>query len=360
MAPPAGRTSLSLGGAMRDDASERDTPTADAFFAVMWDAAAGATTAHTVGLTGHRVDLAFSPDLEPLLFPALAHLAAEPQGEPALRVRLWDSRSTGTPLPATPWDLADYPDGGEIRGPDTDDVSIAYRFDPGALSLFDRGTGRAVFWVDSAATVPGWMQAAPLRTILPWFVAATGGQFVHGAGVGLNGHGALIAGAGGSGKSTTALLCADAGLQFAGDDYVVVGADGNLHAAYGSAKLDDASLALLPHLARWVVNDDAALFKHVVMLSRALPDRIVSRLRLDVILLPHLGAGRSHLRPATASEALLALAPTTVFQLPGAGRPALRFMADLARRVPAFHLELGPPEGVADVVAGLLQAGVMS
>ncbi len=342
---------------MRAEGSERATSTAEAFFAAVWDAGAGAVT-HSVRLTGHRIDLTFSPDLEPRLMPALAHLKTESQGETALQVRAWDSHSGGTPLPATPWNRADYPDGGEIRGPDTASISIAYRFDPGALSLFDRETGRAVFWIDSADRVPGWMAAAPFRTILPWFVAATGGQFVHGAGVGLDGRGVLVAGAGGSGKSTTALLCADAGLQFVGDDYVVVGADGDLHAAYGSAKLDDASLALLPHLKPWVVNDDPEISKHVVMLSRARPESVVPRLRLEAILLPRLGrSDRSRFHPASASEALLALAPTTVFQLPGAGGPALRFMAELARRVPAYHLDLGPPDGVAAAVADLLRKG---
>ncbi|MGD2052093.1 MAG: hypothetical protein PVI35_06425 [Acidimicrobiia bacterium] len=345
---------------MHADAQRRDLPGADAFVAALWDAGTGATRRHTIALAGHRIDLAFSPGLEPLLLPALAHLTTEPRGAAALQIRLWDSDSTAVPLPTPPWDRSAYPDGGEIRGPDTDAISIAYRFDPGALSVLDRDTGRAVFWVASPATVPGWMQAAPLRTILPWFIAATGGQFVHGAGVGIDGHGVLIAGAGGSGKSTTAVLCADAGLQFAGDDYVVIGADGDVHAAYNSAKLDDASLALLPHLAPWVINDDPDVSKHVVLLHDALPGRVVPRLRLDAIVLPHVGDGPSRLRPASPAEALLALAPTTVFQLPGAGRPALRFMADLARRVPAFHLELGTPDTVAATVTGLLHAGAPS
>jgi hypothetical protein len=356
MAPPAGRSRLIRGSTMDVEPPGRNLPTADSFFAAMWDAGTGATRTHTIELTGHRVDLAFSPGLEPLLLPALAHLTSAPHGDAALRIRLWDSHSTATPLPTPPWNRADYPDGGEIRGPDTASISIAYRFDPGALSVYDRDSGRAVFWIESADSVPGWMQAAPLRTILPWFVAASGGQFVHGAGVGLDGHGVLVAGAGGSGKSTTAVLCAAAGLQFAGDDYVVIGADGDIHAAYNSAKLDDASLALLPHLQRWVINDDPDVSKHVVLLSRALPTQVVPRLRLDAIVLPRLGGDHSRLRPASAAEALLALAPTTVFQLPGAGSPALRFMADLARRVPAFHLDLGPPDTVAAAVSELLHA----
>ncbi len=343
---------------MGPERPERSARPADAFFESMWEAAAPATVVHTIRLAGHTVDLCFSSALEPRLMPALAHLTTEPGKRVDLQVRLWDSDSTGVPLPATPWSFDDYPDGGEIRGPDTDIISIAYRFDPGALSLLDRASGRAVFWIDAGSSVPGWMSAAPLRTILPWFIATTGGQFVHGAGVGLGGGGILIAGAGGSGKSTTALLCATAGLEYLGDDYVIVGADDALHSAYGSGKLDDDSLRLMPQLEEWIVNDDPELSKHVVMMSRAFPDRVVPQLTLHAVVLPHVtDSDRSRFRPASASDSLLALAPTTMFQLPGAGRPALRFMADIARGVPTFHLDLGPPEGVAESVSEFLRSG---
>jgi hypothetical protein len=50
---------------------------------------------------------------------------------------------------------------------------------------------------------------------------------------------------------------------------------------------------------------------------------------------------RSRLEPASAASALLALAPSTILQLPGAGRSALTTMSRLVQRVPSYVLRLG-------------------
>ena len=59
------------------------------------------------------------------------------------------------------------------------------------------------------------------------------------------------------------------------------------------------------------------------------------------ILLPRVAHAPSpRLVPVGAAVALLALAPSSLFQLPG-GRPDhLRILTNLVRRVPAYRLEL--------------------
>src|SRR5262249_58368179 len=90
------------------------------------------------------------------------------------------------------------------------------------LSALDVGTGLAVCWLDDARRVPYYQTGAPLKTILGWWFDRPDRQLLHAGAVGAGEAGVLLAGAGGAGKSTTALLCVDAGLRYAGDDYVLV------------------------------------------------------------------------------------------------------------------------------------------
>ena len=63
----------------------------------------------------------------------------------------------------------------------------------------------------------------------------------------------LITGSGGAGKSTTALLCLQAGLAYLGDDYVVIALDPvpTAYSLYCTAKLNDDQAAKFPGLLRF-------------------------------------------------------------------------------------------------------------
>jgi hypothetical protein len=55
-----------------------------------------------------------------------------------------------------------------------------------------------------------------------------------------------------------------------------------------------------------------------------------------------MGKGKTKVERISAVEGLKALAPSTIFQLPHAGRGALDLLARLARQLPCFRLDLGP------------------
>jgi hypothetical protein len=60
----------------------------------------------------------------------------------------------------------------------------------------------------------------------------------------------------------------------------------------------------------------------------------------------------------TAGAVLAALAPSTLFQLPGASTAAIKTMAVLAHRVPGYVLELGKDiEKIPEAILGLLRNG---
>jgi hypothetical protein len=59
--------------------------------------------------------------------------------------------------------------------------------------------------------------------------------------------------------------------------------------------------------------------------------------------------------PTSAAEALRALAPTTIYQLPSNGGRALGQLAELVRRVKAFSLAIGEDMSAPPLIAQLLQ-----
>ena len=98
--------------------------------------------------------------------------------------------------------------------------------DDGLTTALDRVDGAIVGWRATAFSAPeeGWRT---LPWMLPVWYLDQGVQVVHAGLVGRDGVGVLIVGEGGSGKSTTCLAAATAGLEFLGDDFVGIEEDGN-------------------------------------------------------------------------------------------------------------------------------------
>jgi hypothetical protein len=237
--------------------------------------------------------------------------------------------------------------------------------DPGAdgarqtLCTFDADARVGVLWTPSAAGLHWWERAAPLRPLLRWSLAGPGRTLVHGGTVGRDGQGVLLAGAGGAGKTSTTLAAVLAGLQTAGDDYVGLDVRGapTAHAIYGGAKAAAPTLDLLPALRGAVRSEVIGEGeKYEVDIAGAWPERWAPELALRAVVIPALlPGGDTRVAPASGGEALLALAPSSVTQLPG-DRGSLATMAALARAVPSFRLELGGrPEQGAAALAGLLE-----
>jgi hypothetical protein len=323
-------------------------------------------------VAGRPVRLRFTSGiLASLLTPALSHNEIPLANEPELTVLIWDDVSTGTELPVA---LRAYLNSlgewwehlgprGEVRQRSDDRIYAAFHLGPNILSMLDLQKGLGLYWVRDAQALPYYEVGSPLRTVLHWWADHGAYQFVHAGAVGTRDGGVLLAGRGGTGKSTTALACLQAGMLYASDDYCVVRADSEprVHSVYGTAKLrGEVDLNRFPGLAPLVMNktrlenDKALLFLH-----QHFPERVCRELPLKAILLPRVTDGKpARLRPARRAEALLALAPSTLFQLPGAGADALRRMAELVLAVPAYQLEVGSDlAAIPHVIQELLSYG---
>jgi len=318
------------------------------------------TTTYVIGGRSMTLRLA-GPALGPSLMPALAHLASSPAAPPDLTLCAWDTTTTGVAAPPPPWNGNQYLGNGEIRGWDTGGVRAAFDVPCGMLSLYDAERRLAFLWVRDLAALPGYVIAAPFRVILQWWGAERGMQLAHAAAVGTERGGVLLAGVGGAGKSTTALLAMLDGLLYAGDDYVLVepGDEPRVHSLYNSGKLDALHLAArlpgLSGLAEEPARTDQD--KAIVFVHRHWPDRIIASLPIRAILVPRVtGASRTRVLGTTAGDALRALLPHSIFPLPGSRHAALERLTSLVRNLPVFRLELGTDIGaIPGVIRGVLE-----
>jgi hypothetical protein len=293
--------------------------------------------------------------LESLIAPALAHLLI-PDAPPDLTVFAFDTATTGIRPPSPGWDLEAYGVRGEIAGFNTDQIRTVYQPGSDILLMIDRERAEAIYWTADRRNVPYWECSFPLRTIFHWWLEDLPFQPVHAGAVGLPEGGVLIAGRSGSGKSTAALACLASQLRYAGDDYVLVRHDPvHVYSLYGTVKLEADNLARFPDLAPLVSNAGRLHEeKALIYLNAARPEKMLASFPVRALLVPQVTGRRDTvLRHATAGEAFRALAPTTLFHLPGAARQAVAKMSALVSRVPVYALEAGTD--LAQIPAAILR-----
>lgn len=296
---------------------------------------------------GCRVRLCFAGDsLTPYIHPAIAHLEVPAAETPELKVYLWDGAATEVRLPPPPWRYSDVVQRGEIVGFNGSERCKA-TFVPGgdALSLVDLQAGEAVYHVPRADQIPYYDWSAPLRNILHFWMSAHRRTMLHAAAVGTSNGGFLIAGKGGSGKSTTALACLGSSLGYLGDDHLLVSLQPEPAAfsLYNSAKLQAEHLRRFPGLLPAVCNRER--MDREKALAFLYPDHgrhLVGEFPIRALLVPRVtGERHTRFRPVSRLATLLALAPSTILQLPGAAAAELEALRKLTQAVPGFLLELG-------------------
>ncbi len=304
-------------------------------------------------VAGFTVALRFrGPALEEILWSAFAHLACEQVASPDLAIAFWDDSSTGIVTPEPPGSPGrvglDFVDG---------PVRLAWEPSRRALSGYDPARRLGLVRFPDASNVEAWERSAPARRVLHWWAADHGCQLVHASAVGTPDGGVLLAGRGGSGKSTTALACIGSGLGYAADDYCLVspGGERRVHSLYGTGKADAGSIERLPGIRSAFERSTLRVAgKTVIGVAQEFPAAMIASMPLRAVVVPRLGASTPRLSPIAPVAALRALAPSTMMQLPGDRAGTLDRLARLVRGLPCFELELGADP--ADAV--LLLAGV--
>ncbi len=320
-------------------------------------AAAGAVE-RTYAIAGRPVTVrAAGRALADRLGAALAPRRVADVAAPSLLVECWDGAASGLEPPPFPWALPTHLRRGELPGATSGRIGATLQPQDRCLALVDLAERRAVWWAADAHALPVHQHGSPLRDVLHPWLADVGLTLTHAAAVGRDGRCMLLPGRSGSGKSTTALAALAAGLDLLGDDFVVVDAPARIaHALYASGKLTRDGAARLPALAPDVVVAPRGDEKALLDLHRRHASRLPEALPIAAVVVPRLtGVRATRVTRGTPGMALAALAPSTVFQLPGGGGRELAALAGLVRTLPVWELHAGTAlDGVVDALAGIL------
>jgi len=275
------------------------------------------------------------------LLPAFAHLEALEQTTADLTICCWNDFSNGVEMPE--WTGEAGVHGLQyIDGP----VRMAWEIEQRSLQAYDPNRRLALFYTPNVSELATWEQGAPFRQILHWWSAGLLGlQLVHGAAVGTEEGGVLLIGRSGAGKSTQALACVGSQLGYAADDYCLLelGPAPRVHSLYGSGKANEASIAMLPRLAEaFRASPIDQQGKSVIFIAEHAPEAMLRSFPLRAIVLPEIVSGSScRAEVLSTGEALRAVAPSTLLQLPGDRAQSLARLSSLVRRLPCWRLYVG-------------------
>jgi hypothetical protein len=220
---------------------------------------------------------------------------------------------------------------------------------PNTFGCLDRNCNyitAAITWHDRIFI---YERAKPLsRLLLEWFNSQDL-QIIHTGLVAYQHEGLLFVGKSGAGKSTSSLACAAAGFGYLSEDYVGLQScnDGSFigHSIYNSVFLKTDHLERFPQLKPHAIRGRPPYEeKSVVLLSEVFAERLESAVPIRALVLPRIvKASEARARPASKGEALLALGPSSLLQIPNKALGVCGFnkLVHLVERTPCFWLEVG-------------------
>jgi hypothetical protein len=328
--------------------------------------AEAASVHYPVRRTVHLPELELTAHLSPgtladALDRAFVQAAAGPKMPPGCRIFVGHPGITGIPAPAR-WSWGQFTEHGlatqladaGLRGHFYHDLDFWQFYDP------QRRVG--VQLMTSADAFPPWEPGAPLRPFLHWEYAARGLRLAHAGTLGLDGKGILLAGSGGAGKSGTVVAGLINGLDSVGDDYVLIDRADRVTARplFATLKQDPEGFRRLKLKDRLKTYQPLNWQgKHAFHINEIAPRPIPARLDIMALMVPHISGGtKSTIMSISRKDAMIALAPSGVVQMPGEREAGFRFFSEITRDLPCWRLSLGTePQEIAGVIADFILAG---
>jgi hypothetical protein len=308
---------------------------------------------------------------------ALAHLASTGSDRPDLNVSMW----SGAIQPQhhllraylftlTNWWFDYTGKRGELLDLHGGNIDATFNPDTRILSVVDLVNNRAFYWKQDDSPLRYYETCSPFRSVLHAWMRTRQSFFVHGAAIGDANGGILLVGKGGSGKSTTTLAClrSPLPLQAAGDDYCIISGNSaagfRANSLYSTAKLVEMrNLEAFPEMSGNVLNPVRQAGEKVALsLAGYAGNKLIDSFPLRALLVPVITGGvETSIELCSSQEALIALAPSTLSQLPSSGATDLRFLGNLARGLPCYRIRLGTdlariPESIFTFLATLNRA----
>jgi hypothetical protein len=281
---------------------------------------------------------------------------------PKLTIELWDDENNRDRMAAATENGLRWT---ESTVQSSDDRFIGQRL-PHTFSCLNREANHIVATVAWHDRIFIYERAKPLALPLLKWHNDQDVQVIHTGLVASDGKGILFAGKSGSGKSTSSLACISAGLGYLGEDYVGLESrpDGSFvgHSLYNSVFLETVHLNRFSDLRAHVIKGRPPHeSKSAIILSQVFPERLKRFVPIRALALLRVAdIPKTRFRPASKSEALLALGPSSLLQIPNRklGVPGFKKLVQLIESVPCYWLEVGEdlratPQCVRELLAEL-------
>lgn len=337
----------------------------DRFFASTkegYSNAPGAGGSFDISLLDHTLRIHFAgPALLHLMRPLKHLVMPSARQPPSFEIFVWEGPESW--LPPTPcWKMGQQTALGGISGLHSDRFSIYYHDQSGLLCMCDRAARKSLYWIRNAQKLPYWETGSPFRILFHWWALSMGAHMAHAAAVGAKDQGILLAGRGGAGKSTLTLASLDAGMTLIGDDYVLLkaGTPPRAYSLYSSAKIHSRFLhEAFPHWGGAVAQQIGPESKSLFMLEEWAPTALRKSFAIRAVVLPKVEFNQTaSIVKISSTDALLAMAPSTIFQLPSAHATAMNYFRRWMEGLPAYRMTTGRslPEGPR-MLRALLELG---
>ena len=266
---------------------------------------------------------------------------------PQLTIDLWDENATD--IRCYTGSRGTYDKLTDITSMSSDGQFVGQLL-PNTMTCFDRNAQHIVGSIAWSNRIFIYERAKPLSRLLLEWHNDQDIQVIHAGLVSRHGQGVLFVARSGSGKSTASLACLCAGFNFVGEDFIGLQRLGDEsfvgHSLYNSVFLETEHLARFPELTSYIIKGRPHEKKSVIILSHIFPQRLKQVAPIRAVMLPRVvDVSESRLRPVSKSQALLALGPSSLLEIPSRGMTGFAKLAQLVEQIPTYCLELGSDLG---------------
>lgn len=267
------------------------------------------------------------------LLRAFEHL---PKGSspPDLTIRLW----SGPKLPNLDWNQIQT---NGYRGYAAPPIYLHYFEEIQALSAIDVEQNIAYYAIRDPEALPWWVSGSPFQVIFHVWLRERGIQLTHSASISNKKKAILLAGKGGSGKSTTVLACMKEGLNTLGEDYVLL-APNRIYNIYQTAKWLPHTRTFFPSYEDHIANPQTAdQEKALIHYKDLFPSQLEISASIHAIVSLSIGSSLK-LEKSSSQKALQNLLLSTAKQLPLPDPRTTFLIEEFVKPLPHYQLSLGP------------------
>lgn len=276
------------------------------------------------------------------LAPALEHLINKKKRPPKLVIYVWEGPFPELERLSTPQSREGSSLWGRPR--ETDEIFAAHSRTTGIFTMLNKKSAVGLYHIESSKKFPQSESGAPFVKIFSWWFREQGFQLIHAGALATPEGAVLLAGKGGSGKSTAALSALASDLFYLSDDYCMVKTfPPYVYSLFCSGKLNRSDASKFPYLKGCAGSmrypEDP---KTIYFLNGIFPEKLVKHMPVRAIFLPTPAASKtSSIERTTAAAALRALAPSSLFQLPNPRREDFYDLVDFVKNLPCYVFRVG-------------------